>query len=46
VPIVLFYIDGLSIRDIVEVTGRTATDIRVSLHRARKILKKKWEAFE
>ena len=45
VPTVLFYIDGLSIRDIVQITGRTQTDIRVSLHRARKILKKKWEAF-
>ena len=46
VPTVLYYIDGLSIRDIVEVTGRTSTDIRVSLHRARHILKKKWEAFQ
>jgi len=46
VPTVLYYMDGLSIRDIMEVTGRTATDIRVSLHRSRKILKKKWEAFQ
>ena len=46
VPAVLYYIDGLSIRDIMEVTGRTQTDIRVSLHRARKILKKKWETFQ
>jgi RNA polymerase sigma-70 factor (ECF subfamily) len=46
VPTVLYYIDGLSIRDIMEVTGRTQTDIRVSLYRARKILKKKWETFQ
>ena len=45
VPTVLFYLDGLSIRDIMHITGRTNTDIRVSLHRARNILKKKWEAF-
>jgi RNA polymerase sigma-70 factor (ECF subfamily) len=45
VPTVLYYLDGLSIRDIMHITGRTNTDIRVSLHRARKIIKKKWEAF-
>ena len=46
VPTVLYYIDGLSIRDIMEVTSRTQTDIRVSLHRARKIIKTKWEALQ
>jgi RNA polymerase sigma-70 factor (ECF subfamily) len=46
VPTVLYYIDGYSIRDIMEVTGRTQTDIRVSLHRARRIIKTKWEALQ
>jgi RNA polymerase sigma factor (sigma-70 family) len=40
IPIVLYYIQGLSISRIAEITGRTQTDIKVSLYRARKILKK------
>jgi RNA polymerase sigma-70 factor (ECF subfamily) len=44
VPTVLHYLEGLSIRDIAQITGRTQTDIRVSLHRARKFLRRRWEA--
>lgn len=39
VPVVLFYIDGLSIREIAAVTGKSESSIKVSLHRARKLLK-------
>jgi RNA polymerase sigma-70 factor (ECF subfamily) len=39
VPVVLHYIEGLPIARICELTGRSQSDIKVSLHRARKILK-------
>jgi RNA polymerase sigma factor (sigma-70 family) len=39
VPVVLYYIEGHSIARICELTGRSQSDIKVSLHRARKILK-------
>jgi RNA polymerase sigma-70 factor (ECF subfamily) len=41
VPVVLHYLEGLSIDDISRVTGKTVTNIKVSLHRARKVLKKR-----
>ena len=43
VPMVLFYIEGLPVKEVAAATGRTESDIKVSLHRARRILKKKWE---
>ena len=43
VPVVLFYIEGLPVKEVAAATGRTESDIKVSLHRARRILKKKWE---
>jgi RNA polymerase sigma-70 factor (ECF subfamily) len=39
VPVVLYYIEGLTVARICELTGRSQSDIKVSLHRARKILK-------
>ncbi|MCK5569731.1 MAG: hypothetical protein KAJ15_08445 [Spirochaetes bacterium] len=42
IPVVLHYIEGFTVRQISAVTGRTGTDIKVSLHRARKLLKKGW----
>ena len=41
VPVILHYIEGFSIPRICELTGRSASDIKVSLHRARRILKKR-----
>jgi RNA polymerase sigma-70 factor (ECF subfamily) len=41
IPVVLYYIDGFSISRIAEITGRSQSDIKVSLHRARKILQKR-----
>lgn len=41
VPVVLFYIEGLPVKEIAAATERTESDIKVSLHRARRILKKK-----
>lgn len=40
IPTVLYYMEGLSIREISSITGRTENDIKVSLYRARKYLKK------
>jgi RNA polymerase sigma-70 factor (ECF subfamily) len=40
IPVVLFYIEGFRIRDIAEITGRSESDIKVSLHRARAILRR------
>jgi RNA polymerase sigma-70 factor (ECF subfamily) len=42
IPTVLYYIEGLPIKDISSITGRTETDIKVSLYRARKYLKKRY----
>jgi RNA polymerase sigma-70 factor (ECF subfamily) len=39
VPVVLFYIDGLSIRDISSITGKSEPSIKVALHRARNLLR-------
>jgi RNA polymerase sigma-70 factor (ECF subfamily) len=39
VPVFLYYREGLSIARISELTGRSQSDIKVSLHRARKILR-------
>ena len=39
VPVFLYYNEGLSIARISELTGRSQSDIKVSLHRARKILR-------
>jgi RNA polymerase sigma-70 factor (ECF subfamily) len=39
VPLVLHYIEGLTIQQIAEITGRSGSDIKVSLHRARKKMK-------
>ena len=41
IPLVLFYIEGLTVREIAGITERTPSDIRVSLHRGREILKKR-----
>jgi RNA polymerase sigma-70 factor (ECF subfamily) len=41
IPVVLYYIDGFSISRIAEITGRSQSDIKVSLHRARKVLQKR-----
>jgi RNA polymerase sigma-70 factor (ECF subfamily) len=41
IPIVLFYIEGLTVQEIAGVTERTSSDIKVSLHRGREILKKR-----
>jgi len=42
IPLVLYYIEGLSIHQITEITGKTKDTIKVSLFRARKKLKKDW----
>ncbi len=42
IPVVLYYIEGLSIKEIKEITRRSEPDIKVSLYRARKILRKEW----
>jgi RNA polymerase sigma-70 factor (ECF subfamily) len=41
VPLVLFYIEGLTVQEIAVITARTQSDIKVSLHRGREILKKR-----
>jgi RNA polymerase sigma-70 factor, ECF subfamily len=41
IPLVLFYIEGMSVQEIADVTDRTQSDIKVSLHRGREILKKR-----
>jgi RNA polymerase sigma-70 factor (ECF subfamily) len=41
IPLVLYYIEGMSVREIAGVTERTQSDIKVSLHRGREILKKR-----
>ena len=41
VPVVLFYVDELGVREIVEATGRSESSIKTALHRARKLLKTK-----
>jgi RNA polymerase sigma-70 factor (ECF subfamily) len=41
IPVVLYYVEGFSIRNISDLTGRSLSDIKVSLHRARKILQKR-----
>jgi len=46
IPLVLHYIEGLSIRKIAEITGRTPGSIKVSLHRARNSLKSTWGNIE
>ncbi len=42
IPLILHYIEGLSIQKIAEITGRTPGSIKISLYRARNILKIKW----
>jgi len=42
IPLILHYIEGLSIQKIAEITGRTPGSIKISLYRARNILKTKW----
>jgi len=42
IPAVLYYIEGLSVKEISSITGRTENDVKVSLYRARKYLKKKY----
>jgi len=42
IPLVLHYIEGLPIKKIAEITGRTPGSIKISLYRARNILKSKW----
>jgi len=39
VPLVLYYIEGMNLQQIAEITERSSSDIKVSLHRARKKLK-------
>jgi RNA polymerase sigma-70 factor (ECF subfamily) len=41
IPLVLFYIEGMSVREIAGATERTQSDIKVSLRRGREILKKR-----
>jgi RNA polymerase sigma-70 factor (ECF subfamily) len=41
IPLVLFYIEGMTVQEIAGVTERTQSDIKVSLHRGREILKKR-----
>jgi RNA polymerase sigma-70 factor (ECF subfamily) len=41
IPLVLFYIEGLTVHEIAGITARTPSDIKVSLHRGREILKKR-----
>jgi RNA polymerase sigma factor (sigma-70 family) len=42
IPLILHYIEGISIQKIAEITGRTPGSIKISLFRARNILKSKW----
>jgi RNA polymerase sigma-70 factor (ECF subfamily) len=42
IPVILYYVEGLPVKEIAEITGRTLSDIKVSLYRARKILRKRW----
>jgi RNA polymerase sigma-70 factor (ECF subfamily) len=39
VPVVLFYIEGMSVGGIAEITGRSEASIKTALHRARKQLR-------
>jgi RNA polymerase sigma-70 factor (ECF subfamily) len=41
IPLVLFYIEGMTVQEIAGITERTQSDIKVSLHRGREILKKR-----
>jgi RNA polymerase sigma-70 factor (ECF subfamily) len=43
IPLVLYYLEGLSIYQIARITGKTPDSIKVSLHRARKKLKNDWD---
>ena len=43
VPLVLHYIEGLPINQIADLTGKTEGAIKVSLHRARTLLRKELE---
>jgi RNA polymerase sigma factor (sigma-70 family) len=43
VPLVLYYIEGMNLQQISEITKRSISDIKVSLHRARKKLKETLE---
>ena len=43
IPLVLYYIEGLTVQQISEITGRSPSDIKVSLHRARKKLRQGFE---
>ena len=43
VPLVLHYIEGLPIHQIADLTGKTEGAIKVSLHRARTLLRKELE---
>ena len=42
IPLVLHYIEGLSIQQIAQITAKTPDSVKVSLHRARKKLKNDW----
>jgi RNA polymerase sigma-70 factor (ECF subfamily) len=41
IPLVLHYIEGMSVQEIAGITERTQSDIKVSLHRGRETLKKR-----
>ena len=43
IPLVLYYVEGLTVQQISEITGRSPSDIKVSLHRARKKLRQGFE---
>lgn len=42
-PIILFYFNGLSINEIADVIGKSETNVKVLLHRAREQLRKNME---